>query len=163
MEIDEGLTDRATRQPSVHWALQGSDGATVAVCSQRHGQQLRLVRDEPSLTVRLSQVGEGVVAACSHCGWCGDLVTGAARCAVHAPHGCPEFDAFATEAAKRCVGYIADRLSERDLPETFWHYLPLVARSARESGQLHPAVLAEMMWRTRAAWQQTRSAAPEHR
>jgi hypothetical protein len=153
MDIDEGLIDQTTRQPSVHWALQGADGASVAVCSQRHGQQLWLARRELDPAVRLGQTGQGAVAACSHCGWCGDLVVAPVRCTVHAPHGCPEFDAFATEAAKRCVGYITDRLGERDLPERFWHYLPIVARTAQGSGQLHPAVLAEMMWRSRSAWQ----------
>ena len=55
------------------------------------------------------------------------------------------------------IELITDRLGERDLPETFWHYLPLVARTARGSGQLHPAVLAEMMWRARTAWRSGRS------
>ncbi len=153
MDIDDGLIDRTTRHSSVHWSLQGADGASVAVCSQRHGQQLRSAREELDLAVQLSETGEGAVAACSHCGWCGDLVVSPVHCTVHAPHECPEFDAFATESAKRCVELITDRLGERDLPETFWHYLPLVARTARGSGQLHPAVLAEMMWRARTAWQ----------
>lgn len=161
MDIDDGLIDQATRQSSVHWSLQGADGASIGVCSQRHGQQLWRARRELDPAVRLGQTGLGAIAACTHCGWCGDLVVAPARCTVHAPHACPDFDAFATEAAKQSVTLVASRLGEADLPETFWHYLPIVARTARQSGQLHPAVIAEMMWRARDAWQSAWAATPE--
>lgn len=152
MDIDNRLSDRTTRPSSVHWALQRADGASTGVCSQRHGQQLSLARGELAPTVRLDQPGSGALAACTHCGWCGDLVAEPVHCTVHAPHGCPEFDPFATEAAQQCVALLSSRLGESELPETFWHYLPTVARTARQTGQLHPAVLAELMWRARGAW-----------
>lgn len=161
MDTDDTFAQVATRRSSVHWSLQSADGASVGVCSQRHGQRLWLARRELDPAVRLRQTGSGVVSACTHCGWCGDLVVAPARCTVHVSYDCPDFDAFATDAAQGCVALIATRLEGSDLPETFWHYLPIVARTARESGRLEAAPLAELMWRVRGAWQPELFRTPE--
>lgn len=152
MDTDDTGAGLTTRHVPVAWVLQDSDGAGVAVCNQRHGQQLWVLRRALDPGVRLVQLDQAPVTVCTHCGWCGDAVVAPMHCAVHAPRACPDFDALATEAAKRCVELITGRLGENDLPDTFWHYLPIVARTARRTGQLNPAVLAEMMWRNRAAW-----------